>query len=413
MRCSRLCALTFRTGSSEVRGCVSATNIFFAVLFWLAHAVPMKLVASIFDMSLSTFSKCVEPCLAAIITGLSQRTDCAIGFPTSASDIARLEHDFVDCHDDSGRFKFFHGVVGAADGTLIPMHLPRGEEDRVWRTRKGFIGMNALVCVDRSRFIRFLQCGFTGSTHDGTMVAQSALLQRVPEGKYVLFDAGSTPVPHRLLTPFRSSRSGRLRYHLQEFRSDGTGPKNAEELFNLRHSVLRSVVEMAIGVWKLRFEILRRGIPFLDIEKSNQVVIATAYLHNYAISQNTALPTEEDDISPLMPSATARSWFRNATRRTEGHTEGASDEAEDVVVVNRDSRDSPYQQACAWRTAIATEMFADYQTKQRSQAACDKRGIELSRGAEAPFSSQYSAVPRALMAKPGGQTARSGKRRHE
>uniref|UniRef100_A0A803L0F1 DDE Tnp4 domain-containing protein n=1 Tax=Chenopodium quinoa TaxID=63459 RepID=A0A803L0F1_CHEQI len=45
-----------------------------------------------------------------------------------------------------------------------------------------------------------------------------------------------------------------IRYHLKEYTNNP--PENERELFNLRHSSLRMVVERAFGVLKKRFRVL-------------------------------------------------------------------------------------------------------------------------------------------------------------
>ena len=67
-------------------------------------------------------------------------------------------------------------------------------------------------------------------------------------GKYYLGDAGYGN-KNEILSPYRS-----VRYHLKEF-SDRP-PENAQELFNLRHSSLRTTIERGFGVLKKRFRVL-------------------------------------------------------------------------------------------------------------------------------------------------------------
>ena len=51
------------------------------------------------------------------------------------------------------------------------------------------------------------------------------------------------------ISPYRG-----VRYHLKEH--SGKTPKNRRELFNLRHSSLRSKIESTFGTLKNRFKIL-------------------------------------------------------------------------------------------------------------------------------------------------------------
>ncbi|KAI4986357.1 hypothetical protein ZWY2020_018987 [Hordeum vulgare] len=71
----------------------------------------------------------------------------------------------------------------------------------------------------------------------------------IPDGKFYLGDVGYA-CRLGVLPPFRKTR-----YHLNEF-SGRNYPRTAQELFNLRHSSLRVIVEKAFGALKNRFKIL-------------------------------------------------------------------------------------------------------------------------------------------------------------
>ena len=70
-------------------------------------------------------------------------------------------------------------------------------------------------------------------------------------GKYYLVDAGYTNGPG-FLAPYRSTR-----YHLNEWMLSDSNPTNYKELFNLRHSSARNVIERTFGLFKKRWAILR------------------------------------------------------------------------------------------------------------------------------------------------------------
>ncbi|EME80032.1 uncharacterized protein MYCFIDRAFT_31067, partial [Pseudocercospora fijiensis CIRAD86] len=54
------------------------------------------------------------------------------------------------------------------------------------------------------------------------------------------------------------------------------------ELFNLRHSSLRNVVERTFSMLKERFKILRNtNRPAFDIEIQTALVYSLVYLHNF------------------------------------------------------------------------------------------------------------------------------------
>lgn len=92
-------------------------------------------------------------------------------------------------------------------------------------------------------------------------------------GKYYLVNASYTNMPG-----FIATYDG-IRYHLREF-AGGREPENANELFNYRHSLLRSSVERTFGALKARFPILKLA-PTYSFEKQIKIVIATCVIHNF------------------------------------------------------------------------------------------------------------------------------------
>ncbi|XP_058103534.1 protein ALP1-like [Magnolia sinica] len=125
-----------------------------------------------------------------------------------------------------------------------------------------------------------ISAGWEGSVLDSRILADALNQQYkliVPAGKYYLVDAGFANVPG-FLAPFRG-----VRYHLKEFRQ-GCQPRTKEELFNLRHSLLRNAIERALGVLKARFSILKiaSGYP---LNTQVNIVAACCILHNHIINE--------------------------------------------------------------------------------------------------------------------------------
>ena len=75
------------------------------------------------------------------------------------------------------------------------------------------------------------------------------------------------------MSPYRS-----VRYHLKEF-SDRP-PENEQELFNLRHSLLRTTIERGFAVLKKRFQVLDAE-PFWFFPTQVKVVLACCVVHNH------------------------------------------------------------------------------------------------------------------------------------
>jgi len=77
------------------------------------------------------------------------------------------------------------------------------------------------------------------------------------------------------ISPYQS-----VRYHLKE--QEGRTPKNRRELFNLRHSSLRTKIESTFGILKNRFKILssKPHHPFIT---QVDIILAYTVLHNFIV----------------------------------------------------------------------------------------------------------------------------------
>jgi DDE superfamily endonuclease len=190
-------------------------------------------------------------------------------------------------------FPYFKDCVGAIDGTHIPISPPENIKSN-YRNRKGELSQNVLaVCNFDMRFTDIL-CGWEGSVSDSTLWVEGIRCGaiHVPDGKYLLGDAGFTNCD-KCLTPYRATR-----YHLQEWKRDGRRPQNAKELFNLRHSKLRNVIERIFGVLKRRFKLLT--LPqFFKIKHQVRAVAALCVLHNILVDIREAEVDEDQEEGEL------------------------------------------------------------------------------------------------------------------
>ena len=86
----------------------------------------------------------------------------------------------------------------------------------------------------------------------------------------------------------------KVRYHLKEWDRAGNRPENAKELFNLRHSVLRNVVERAFGCIKHRFTILTQQRRGFSIRTQTKIVYACVAVHNWLNSHGSDPEVDAD-----------------------------------------------------------------------------------------------------------------------
>ncbi|CAN1140405.1 hypothetical protein LINPERPRIM_LOCUS24812 [Linum perenne] len=72
------------------------------------------------------------------------------------------------------RWKYFKNCLGALDGILITLRVPKESQQR-YRTRKGMLAMNVLgVCNSDMEFIYTL-AGWEGSAHDGRVLRDALI----------------------------------------------------------------------------------------------------------------------------------------------------------------------------------------------------------------------------------------------
>lgn len=91
------------------------------------------------------------------------------------------------------------------------------------------------------------------------------------------------------LTPYRG-----VRYHLNDWGEGTSLPRNKEELFNMRHSRARNVIERSFGLLKGRWGILRSA-SFYPIKVQNRIILACCLVHNFIRDVMTIDPLESEN----------------------------------------------------------------------------------------------------------------------
>jgi hypothetical protein len=231
---------------------------------------------------------------------------------------------------------FFNNCIGAIDGCHIPAVVGLDEQS-LFRNRKGFISQNILAAVNFDMTFSYCLAGWEGSAHD-SRVYRDALTKglTVYVEKYYVVDCGYGLSRH-CLPPYRG-----VRYHLKEWNVAGLQPVNKEELFNLRHSSLRNIVERIFGVIKKRFPILV-NMPRYDYEIQIQLVLSCLMIHNF-IKLNQGFEDAFDE------------W-------DEDDTEVDNNENENVENDNNNINDNILRQ---WRDDIAQDMWNSYQAAENA-----------------------------------------------
>lgn len=160
------------------------------------------------------------------------------------------------------------------------IHFSGGEHAEEFRNRKGFFSLNVQVVCDHDMKIRDIVARWPGSVHDATIFQHSRLCQRLQAGEFhsgILLGDSGYPIKKYLLTPLLN-------------------PTNVpEERYNNAHVRTRNIVERVFGVWKRRFSVLSLGMR-VKIETVQDIIVATAVLHNIARTQNEEEPPMHIDF---------------------------------------------------------------------------------------------------------------------
>ena len=164
----------------------------------------------------------------------------------------------------------------------------------------------------------YVLSGWDGSAADAHLYNDARFNDlRIPPNKFYLADAGFALTPE-LLIPYRA-----VRYHLDEWRRGGRKPESKEELFNLRHSSARNVIERTFGVLKRRFRILVLP-PEYSMKIKALIPPALCAIHNfirrYDPNEIESLVVPEVDvpmdIDPQIFGTLAEQLPTRASRRT-------------------------------------------------------------------------------------------------
>ena len=192
------------------------------------------------------------------------------------------------------RYSPFGNCVGGGDGTYIKLIVPSSISGRM-RCRKGYTCMNVFAVANFNCEFIFVQAGGDGAEHDATILRYIEQKNQWPliGNQTILLDAAYGNSSHKF-TPYRS-----VRYHLREWRHADNRPNSAMELYNLRHSKLRSqAIECAFGILKEKFRIFQQPLEFQRPMIQMMVIYDLFCLHNI-ILQYEGKPTHINDVENI------------------------------------------------------------------------------------------------------------------
>ncbi|CAC5422456.1 unnamed protein product [Mytilus coruscus] len=171
--------------------------------------------------------------------------------------------------------KGFPGVLGAIDGTHIPIRTPR-EFHENYINRKSFHSINLQGICDSNMHFLDVFCGWPGSVHDSRVFKNSPIHGIVENNTEKMFP-GNT---HLL----GDSAYGLTTWLMTPFKDYGNLNRN-QKRYNFVHSSTRMMIEHAFGALKGRFHRLK-FIDMLDLNKAVKVAFICYVLHELCLLQN-------------------------------------------------------------------------------------------------------------------------------
>ncbi|XP_041377269.1 LOW QUALITY PROTEIN: putative nuclease HARBI1 [Gigantopelta aegis] len=232
-------------------------------LRYLAKGDFLSEVADVHGISKSSASRCINSVCDAMCRRLNN-----IHFPRNNAEVREVKEKFYSLAS-------FPNVIGAIDGTLIPIQGMTGTDENLYVCRKGFHALNIMAVADaKMRFIN-INTRFPGASHDAYILMSSnihRMMENLPEGGWLVGDSGY-PLKTWLMTPLIHPTS------------------HKEISYNRAHCKTRVVIERAFGVLKSRFRCIHKSggaLPFSP-KKCSRIIETTFRLHNKAINESIPL----------------------------------------------------------------------------------------------------------------------------
>ena len=166
-----------------------------------------------------------------VTQALCRHSKIFIKFPIRHIDLLPVKEGFYELSD-------FPNIVGAIDGSLIPIKAPKGDE-HLFVCRKGYHAINIQAISKANMEFTNTVAKYPGSTHDSYIWNNCEIADKFETGQitggWLLGDSGY-PLQPWLLTPLQQDPVGR-----------------GEVRYQRRHMVARCVIERAFGLLKVRF----------------------------------------------------------------------------------------------------------------------------------------------------------------
>ena len=167
------------------------------LLSYLSTGSFMFLTSKVMDLSITTCHRCIHRAMNLVC----QQFDKFVKFPNNLSAVK-----------EKFQYKYgIPGIIGAIDGTHIPIQKIGGDLSERFRCRKGYFSINVQAVCGLDNMFYDAVIRWSGSTHDSRIFESSSLYARLETkmiNGMVLGDSGY-PLKTFCLTPYRSTNNSR------------------------------------------------------------------------------------------------------------------------------------------------------------------------------------------------------------
>ena len=217
----------------------------------------------------------VSRCVHRVSAALARRVGDYIKFPTTDAEMRNVKENFFQVAG-------FPNVLGAIDGTLVPIKGPSADE-HLYICRKGYHALNIQGISDADYKFVNIVARWPGSSHDAFVWGNCQLADELDHGQVKGWLLGDSAYP---LRP----------WILTTFTNPVTRPQRR---YNSAHCKTRVRVEQMFGIWKSRFRCVHKsgGCMMFRPERCVVIIVATAILHNICIDRRLPAPEVDDAAS--------------------------------------------------------------------------------------------------------------------
>ncbi|XP_041346722.1 putative nuclease HARBI1 [Gigantopelta aegis] len=242
-----------------------------AALRYFATGSFQAVTGDVHGLSRFSVSRCVHTVSRSIVNKLMK---IHIKFPRENNEIRSVKRDLYNLAD-------FPNVLGALDGTLIPIKDPSIDE-HLYFSHKGYHAINVQCVVSAKGVFLDIVAKWPCATHDALIWRNCDLAQQFETGHikdgWLLGESGYSLKPW-LMTPVSNPTT------------------RQERAYNRSHKITRCSCERAFGVWKSRWRCLHKsggGMMFVP-DGCVYVIVATAVLENICKERNIPCPDNGED----------------------------------------------------------------------------------------------------------------------